>query len=408
MAALGIAITRSCVRAVLVRGKHIVWHASVPVEGGEIVEALDALLATMPPRRGVAAMRPPRAVLAIGIGYAQVKRIDGLPATRNQRMLTEAVRQNSTAFFLAGAAPLVISDVDHRVDGSNWAAAYHADTVDGMIVVLRRRGMPQQQVVPSIVARAALLGAGSRVHVDDGRCLAIEASERGVVTGVRRVSDEPITDVALPPPLAGLGADYLDAYAATMMVSMMKLSWRPPPDPRRARRADVFRFIRAALLFAAASVAALIGPGVRAGRDAARATVAIDRGRRLVGEAARVEGELARVSAQLDRVEKFQESRGKITMLVGAIARSIPDSTALVTLRVDSVEGSFVALTPHAADVLPELAAIDGIVNPRIAGSVTREMQGAARLERATVRFRRPRNDVRPVSPRPTPAVKSK
>jgi hypothetical protein len=408
MASLGIAVRRSSVHGVLVRRKRIAWHGSVDVVAGRSADALSQLLSQLPPRKGIAFLVQPRVVLAIGTAYAQMKRVDGLSSARNQRMLTDVVRQNSAAFFLRGAARLVISDVDQRADGSNWAAAYHAETVDELIAMLRRHGLPRALVVPSIAAVASVCDAGSRAHTEDGVHLEITTADRGTVTGIRRIASDAAIDSAVPAAVTDVGADYLEAYAAALANSTTKLSWRPPPDPRRARRADAIRLVAAGLLFAATSSAALIAPGVRAERDAASAAREVSRGQKLATEAAHVQGELSRVSTQLDRVNKFEEARGKMTMLVGAIAQAIPDSTALVTLRVDSVEGSFVALTPHAADVLPELAGIDGIVNPRIAGSVTRETQGAARLERATVRFRRPRADVRPVA-QPVPnATRSK
>jgi hypothetical protein len=398
MTSLGIAVRRSSVHGVLVRRKRIVWHGSVGVVAGRTAEALGQLLSQLPPRKGIASVVQPRVVLAIGTAYAQMKRVDGLPSARNQRMLTDVVRQNSASFFLRGAARLVISDVDHRADGSNWAAAYHAETVDELIAMLRRHGLPRALVIPSIAAVASVCGAGSRAHTEDDVHVEITAGGRGTVTGIRRIASDSAIDNAIPVAVADAGPDYLEAYAAALADSTIKLSWRPPPDPRRAQRADVSLLVAAGLLFVATSTAALIAPGVRAERDAASAAREISRGQKLATEAARVQGELSRVSTQLDRITKFEEARGKMTMLVGAIAQAIPDSTALVTLRVDSVEGSFVALTPHAADVLPELAGIDGVVNPRIAGSVTRETQGAARLERATVRFRRPRAEARPVA----------
>ena len=78
-----------------------------------------------------------------------------------------------------------------------------------------------------------------------------------------------------------------------------------------------------------------------------------------------------------------------MTLLLAALAREIPDSTALITLRLDSLEGSVTTITTQAADVLPQLTDIPGIVAPRIVGSITKETTAGAPLERATIRFRR-------------------
>jgi len=90
-------------------------------------------------------------------------------------------------------------------------------------------------------------------------------------------------------------------------------------------------------------------------------------------------------------VDAVRARRGRITLLLGAFSRVLPESTAIVELRIDSTGGSFTALSPHAADILPQLAGIDGATSARIAGTITRENVAGAQLERATFRFERPR-----------------
>ena len=75
--------------------------------------------------------------------------------------------------------------------------------------------------------------------------------------------------------------------------------------------------------------------------------------------------------------------------LVAQLGQSLPESTAIVSLRVDSVEGSFIAVAPHVTDVLGELGSVDRIQNARIVGGVTREAIAGARVERAALRFLR-------------------
>ena len=107
-------------------------------------------------------------------------------------------------------------------------------------------------------------------------------------------------------------------------------------------------------------------------------------------EASRTLSELRSVSQFLDAVASFESERGHVTRLLGDLSEAIPESTAIITMRVDSVEGSFVAIAPHVMDVLPELAGIHEMSGARVTGSVTRETFAGARLERATFRFRRP------------------
>jgi Tfp pilus assembly protein PilN len=168
-------------------------------------------------------------------------------------------------------------------------------------------------------------------------------------------------------------------------------AWRPEPDPQRVARAMELRVAAAALFALVAATGAMVAPGVRAAqvvREASRELMALRQSRT---ETARAEGELRRAAATLDRVDRFREQRGRTTLLLGALSQALPDSTALVSLRVDSLEGSFVALTPHAADILPQLVSITELSGPRIVGSIVKETVGGATVERATVRFKRPR-----------------
>jgi len=66
-------------------------------------------------------------------------------------------------------------------------------------------------------------------------------------------------------------------------------------------------------------------------------------------------------------------------------------TASAITARAAAAVISFTAIAPHIADVLPELASVDGLESPRIVGSVTREVIGGVHVERATFRFRRPR-----------------
>ena len=85
-------------------------------------------------------------------------------------------------------------------------------------------------------------------------------------------------------------------------------------------------------------------------------------------EAERIESELRNVTAALDRVDRFVSRRDDIPLLLAELARAIPDSTALLSLRIDSVETSLSVLTPRAADVIVELANVERVVSPRIVG----------------------------------------
>jgi hypothetical protein len=91
-------------------------------------------------------------------------------------------------------------------------------------------------------------------------------------------------------------------------------------------------------------------------------------------------------------LQRRDASTEKIITVEDPIEYQLSGITAMLTFHVDSVEGAFTAIAPHVADVLPELANAREIVEPRIVGSVTREVLGGVHVERASFRFRRLRS----------------
>ncbi|MEP6493403.1 MAG: hypothetical protein ABJF01_12040 [bacterium] len=392
MARLGLAITRSGASAVLVRRTRIAWHGRVELMSGESIrDGLERLLAGAP----ITSAFPPTSVVAIGAGQCQLKQIDGLPAVKRSAM-SKVVRENSASFFVRIGLRIVVSDVEQRTDGSSWGAAFDADVIDEVLVAFRRRRIGRPSILPIATAVAPLLVAGAHRLADDGVVLELTTVDSGRIAHIRRVvGDDVCETLGLAPTAAAaldtVGVEFLSAYGAAISPSSGLFRWRPEPNASRARLVERVRVAAAGLLLALTASAALIAPGVRAQRVTTQASADLASARDAQLEAARIDGALRRVSGQLERIQQFQSARGQMTLLLGAITQALPDSTALLTLRVDSLEGSFVALTPRAADILPQLAVVDPMVLPKIVGSVTREMQGAVRVERATVRFRRRR-----------------
>ncbi len=387
MSSLGIGVRRSELRAVLVHRGRVAGSEHVVVSSGESwADGLHRLLALVPLR----GRRWTRTTVAIGLAHSQVRRIDGLPPTRHSSLLTRVVRESAASFFPRAGSRTLVSDVVVRADGSHWAAAVDADLVDQLGASLRAHGLTRVTIIPAIIALAARSDPGQRRFAEDGVAIEALVAEGGTVGHVRRLTD------AVDSPTSGsapvdLGEEFAVAFAAATAGSVREFTWQPEPDLRQARAATRLRLIGAGALCAATAAAAVVAPGIRAQRTVTAVSFELARSGTAQAEAARAQGELARVSARLDIIKKFSSTRGQMTLLLGAIAQTIPESTAIVTLHVDTLEGSFVALTSHAADLLPRLADADPVVNARIVGSVTRETIGAARLERASVRFRRPR-----------------
>lgn len=390
IARLGVSVQTGEVRAVLVRRGHIRWRASV--EGAYSAatgkELLASLLASLPKAIG-----PRRATIAIGPAWCQVKQIDGLPPVSDLATLTRLLRENAASFFLRSGQRLAVSNVVRFDDGSHWAAAFDHDVALLAIESLRPFKFAKAVVVPGASAVASVLPTGVHRWTDGEHTLELANGDDGSLRYVRRVrADDESPLPALGKPLAELGSEgwaHAAAFGAAVSPRMAAFVWRPASDPKRLARARRVRVAAAVVLSIGTAVAAIGAPGARAVQIVRESSHEMNALRESQTEVARAQGELRRLAATLDRVERFREQRGKVTMLVGAISQVLPESTALVTLRLDSLEGNFVALTPHAADILAQLAEVTELSSPRIVGSLTKEMIGSAQLERATVRFKR-------------------
>ncbi|HEX3865446.1 MAG TPA: hypothetical protein VHV78_01795 [Gemmatimonadaceae bacterium] len=338
-----------------------------------------------------------------------MKRLDGLPSTRQTKLLSRVLRENASAFFLQQGPRLYTSDVDRRADGSAWAAAFDAGVADDVVAALRKRGLTRVVLVPSVSARFAATPEGAHRYEEDGIAVDVQTTRDHHIASIRRLAAfgastqraSPTPPTPPTPPtlatrahavderLSAIGSEYATALAAAVVHPPRAAAWRAESNPREQRVAQRIRLGLSAATFVACAAAALIAPGVRAHRIASSAGGELAQRQASRRQAVELEASLARVSGELERINRFESKRGRMTELLGALAQAIPESTAMVTLRVDSVEASFVAVAPHAADILPELSSADGVYNPRIAGSVIRETQGGTRLERATVRFQR-------------------
>jgi Tfp pilus assembly protein PilN len=332
--------------------------------------------------------------VAFGLAHSDEKRIEGLPPARQPKLLNRLVAENADAFFLRLGARTFASDVELRSDGSAWASAFDAELLNDLFGLLRKRRLAAGLISFGAAIAYAVPPGTWRVR-DENLELELTTIEGAIIQSARRrVGAGDATEVASATALDGIGADgpkFLAALGAAIAPTRAVISWQPPPNPDRARSLQVAQVVAASLVLVASAGAALLSRGIHADRVAKAAITELARFRASDSAAARVDAELRRTTDELDRVEQFESTRGRTTALLGALSEALPDSTALVSLRVDSLEVNLVALTPHAASVLPALLGVSDVVSPRIVGSVTREVQGTARVERASIRFRRDR-----------------
>jgi hypothetical protein len=401
-ARLGISIRRDeCVGLVVRRGR-VLWRrraARDAIQG--VGPAIAELLATAPQRRARV-----RVTVAVGASYGQIKRITGVPSAMRADVASRLVRENVMSFFLRSSPRLVTTGVQRGGDGAAWSAALDAALVEEVVDALRAAGFRPPVFVPEPVAASMVLAPGTHQVVDGDVVAEITITDRGALERIcrlRRGSDDrgggdanrDWTAASLRESSAAirsLGEEarhYLAAFAAATCPLNHPLTWRPPADPRRVRSLARLRLGVAGATLVLSATAAAVAPGIRASVDARTTTRLAARREAVRVEAERIESDLRNVTAALDRVERFVSRRDDIPLLLAELARTLPDSSALLSLRIDSVETSLSVLTPHAADVIVELANAERVVAPRIVGSVVRDAGARTPLERATIRFRR-------------------
>ncbi len=394
---IGVSICHDVLRMVVVRASGVVWSGEAAVRDPEALAAdIDALLASAPRRRW-----HNREVLgAIGPYAAQMKRVAGVPGAAGDRALSDAVRLNASRFFLRNGAPLVTSSVSRR-DGEVWCAALHAPVVAALAEACRIRGVRFRGCVPSAVA----LGAGftdGRVVLSDGDAVEEVILLHGECAGVRRVHTGERVTTTVRPPLAALGPDaarFADAYGAAIAGARSPLLVDPAAAPRaRRRRAFVRAALGLCLLTASAGIVA--GPAIRATFRERRAVERLkELGARSAAPLAAMR-DLATATQVVRRVDAFASSRRSMVLLLGSLSQELPDSTAIVSLHVDSIGGTLVALAPVGTTILPDISRTSGIASAEITGAVTRETVAGAVLQRLVTAFR----FARPRGARPVPS----
>ncbi len=390
---IGVGVTREAVRVVLVHRGRILYAASAAV-GDEraLDDALAELLGGVPLR----IWRRTSVVVAIGPAAAQTRRLAELPPTRDVRALTSLVRESTSRFFLKNGVPLVTGGVEVTPAGVAWAAAFDRPAVEAIERACDARKVRLVAVVPSVAVIPRVL-AGAVVRWPDGDVVAdVTYGDGGRLLAVRRLQRSDPGEVA-PQPVANsdelerLGADgwrFADAFGSALAALSEPLAYRPGDDPMRASTPLSRARLGAALLaLAVAALAALLAPSVAANRAATRAGRHLGALAEQRQAAAKTERSLAEVAGALADVERFERERRSMTLFLASLTRALPATTAILTLRADSTGGEVVALAPHGAAVIAQLAAVPDIATPGLAGPVTPAGGETQQLERVTARF---------------------
>ena len=387
---IGLSVGPREVRAVCVESGVVRWHGCASLESAvRIDDALRVLFAGAP--RAVARAR---VSVALSPAWVQAKPLPGLPRVESRRVSNQLLGQNQQAFFLWKGGPSVLADIHTNSDGAAWGAAFDPAMLESLVRAMRTRRMTLGQIAPAVAALGWLVAEGSCCWSDGEGLFELRASH-GELQNVQRVSSTAASDTApLPENLRTVGEDaeqYLAAYAAAVAPRRLPLAWRPRPGAPRVRHSKWAARAAACVAVLGSVGFALVAPGIRAARYAAAWNAELTRSRAARAELARTQSDLRRVSETLERIETYTAGRGGITSALASLSGSLPDSTAILTIHMDSANGGFSAISPHVTDVLPALDDAEAIVAPRIMGAVTRDLIPGATVERAAFRFRRPR-----------------
>jgi hypothetical protein len=374
-----LSISSDVVRAALVGRNGITWRRELArPSGSDLADLVAELLNAVPRGR----LESRRVVAVVGPSGVQLKRLDGLPATRDALLLTNIVRESVARFFLVHEALPVTTPVWHDSLGHPWCAAFDAPLLDAIAGACDRARMRLTCVAPVLVLLPNILGDGAHVWRDGATQIGFEVRDGALIDATRRHAEH----------TANLEtASDTELLAAAHLSARTPFVWRPRADATR-RRWRRWRIRISAASAIAAALAATIAPTAhvifRAEQMRAN-SASFERTR------SRVEAQAAaldRTTAELDQLEHFAADRRSIAVLLRDLTTALPESTAIVAIRIDSVGGSLTAVATHAADVVSMLTDVDGIVLPRLVGAITRESVGGARLERAAIRFRFPKS----------------
>ena len=384
---LGLAVARHEVRGVVVSDGEIVWRAARGVAPDEpLSEAIVAVLADAPARR---TWPRTRVVATIGPSASQVKELTGLPDIHDRRVVSQLVAANPSRFFLRPAGAVVAGPVWHT-QNAWWAAIFDGATIASIELAAQKLGIHLEACVPAPTAVARAHRNGLVICEDGDARVGVTVRDGQWISVRRAVADAP--PAAPHNALAKLGhehARYADAYGAACC------NRRSPLALRREKRRDSSRRLRRPAVIAAGIVtllAAFSARGALAARQIAASEERLKALRAGGVEWATTAARLQETNATIDQIARFADARISTVQLLASITAALPESTAVVSLRVDSISASIVLISASAAAVIPRLAAIPGIADVRASGTLTREIVAGARLQRIAVRFRIGRN----------------
>lgn len=378
---IGVGVGQNEVRALMLRDSRVVWRAARTISDDQtLTEAIAALLAVAP----VAGWRRPNVIAAIGPAASQVKRLTGLPAVGDPRVVGQLLGAKVSRFFLRTEVP-VVTPAAYRSNGCWWGAIVNQPVVAAVEAACERLRFRFIGCLPTCAALADLVADGNVLWSDGDARTSVTVSRR-VWMAIGRGEDGVAPDAVIPV-LRALGTDgsrYADAYGAASASRRSPLFVRASgarATSRRLVRATLFITLLASALLAASASGIAAAMALSTDRERLESL----RASAFAWEP--IHSRLTFVTGQLNEISHFTITRRSALQILRTLAESLPDSTAILTLSVDSVTGSMTVISALAASVLPRLGATSDLLQPRITGAVMRESVGSTQVQRIALRF---------------------
>jgi len=387
---VGVALSRDAIRAVAIRRNRIVWAAEVPLEhGAALPSVLESLLAAAP------LPRFPTPVLSAGVGphASQVRPVMGLPESSDDTTASAVVRENVSSFFLKDGVPLVTTRVQSTSHNQLLAAAIDQPCVDAVRHACHVRGWRLRFIAPTAACLGHAFTEPSFAWVDGG-CVVEMTHTDGTLESIRTRRASAVESTPSSPQLtsrlAALGenaARFADAYgvAATDTLPALALdssaagfwTWQ---EIRR-------RLLPPGIMLALGVVALVMSP-----------LSAIWAGHRAQGRLAQVREDqvqtvvstldvLDRTSALLEEVHAFATTRPKVTIMLDALTRNLPQGSVVLNLDLTDTQWQIVVLSQSSAAVLVALGRLPGARSVELVGSVERQTVAGHEMQRITARW---------------------
>lgn len=390
---VGLYVGSDWIAAVALRRNRLVWHADGERTGDL---SLDAQLACL--LQGAPSTRYPRPSVFVALGpmVAQVKQLRGLPPIDRPRVLRQLIQGSPNRFFLETPTAPAVAMPMRSLEGW-WVSVADAETIATIESVCTRRGLNVCGVRPvAVLLDHALANPTIETGItwsDGPAILQMTYGDRGI-TSLHRGSapggrTPPLAaDVAGPLAALGVGAwRFAGAFAAARAGSSAPLPLWRAGDGRRGPRQLARRVASISTLVIGAAVT-LAAPGVTAVRSRAESDRAFEVLRTTASSVARERMALEQQQAALRQVRTFADTRRLITPMLSSLSIQLPESTAIIALRLDTLGGSLVTLSPVGAELVPAIGDTPGVDAIQLSAPITRETVGPVELQRIAVRFR--------------------